>query len=89
MITCQLSVDLRDNGVTISGDRNQSIYCAMLSAGIVLNVDVLQVKNLSEWKSQLAEKNSNLKEENKRFVCLYVKLSSSSPTLSFLDYKLK
>ena len=40
----------------------------LLSAGIVLNVDVLQVKNLSEWKSQLADKNKEIKEENKRFV---------------------
>ena len=33
-----------------------------------LDVDVIQVKNLSEWKSQLADKNKEIKEENKRFV---------------------
>ena len=32
------------------------------------NVDVIQVKNLSEWKSQLADKNKEIKEENKRSV---------------------
>ena len=34
----------------------------------MLDVDVIQVKNLSEWKSQLADKNKEIKEENKRFV---------------------
>ena len=35
---------------------------------VLLDLDVIQVKNLSEWKSQLADKNKEIKEENKRFV---------------------